>query len=106
VAASHILIFFQGAKKAPASVTRTRAQARALAARIAARARRPGADFAALARQHSEGPTRSRGGRLGSFPPSRMVPPFSKAVLGLCIGQISKPVLTRFGYHVIRRDPP
>ncbi len=106
LAASHILIFFRGAKRAPGSVTRTRVAARALAAKIAAQARRPGADFAALARKHSEGPSRARGGRLGAFPPNRMVPPFSQAVRRLCIGQISDPVLTRFGYHVIRRDRP
>jgi hypothetical protein len=106
LAASHILVFFRGAKRAPGSVTRSRGAARALAARIAARARRPGADFAALARKHSEGPSRVRGGRLGAFPPNRMVPPFSQAVRRLCISQVSDPVLTRFGYHVIRRDRP
>ncbi len=106
LAASHILFFFQGAKRAPRSITRTKAEARQLAGRIAALARAPGADFSKLAQRWSEGPTSKRGGRLGRFLPHRMVPPFSAAVARLCIGGISGPVETVFGFHVIRRDKP
>lgn len=105
-AAAHILVFFRGAYRAPARITRTQAAALQLAQRISALARRPGADFGALASRYSEGPTRKRGGRLGAFAPGRMVPAFSNAVRQLCIGEVSAPVLTRFGYHVILRMRP
>lgn len=105
-AASHILIFYQGASRAPARIQRTKAEAHKLAARITALARQPGASFAKLAGQWSEGPTRSRGGRLGRFLPRQMVPPFSAAVKATCIGDVTGPVETPFGFHVIRRDRP
>ena len=61
-----------------------------------------GGDFAALAEQHSIGPTRSRGGDLGTFAKGSMVPPFEKAALVLKPGAYSKdPVKTQFGWHVI-----
>lgn len=61
-----------------------------------------GGDFAALAEQHSIGPTRSRGGDLGTFGKGSMVPAFEKAALALKPGAYSKePVKTRFGWHVI-----
>lgn len=105
-AASHILIFYRGARRAPARITRSKAAARQLANRIVALVRAPGADFAKLARRWSEGPTARRGGRLGRFGPQRMVPPFSAAVKQLCIGGVSGVVETRFGFHIIKRDPP
>lgn len=105
-AASHILIFHVGSRRVPARITRSLADARKLAARIAGLARAPGADFAALARRWSEGPTGKRGGRLGSFLPSRMVKRFSDAVGRLCLGGVSGPVETVFGFHVIKRDSP
>ncbi len=104
--ASHILIFYQGAKRAPRNITRSKAAARKLALRIAALARAPGASFSSLAKRWSEGPSSKRGGRLGPFLPTQMVPPFSKAVMRLCIGSISGAVETVFGFHVIRRDQP
>jgi PPIC-type PPIASE domain len=106
LAASHILIFYQGTKRAPKSITRSKAAARLLANRIAALARAPGASFASLAKRWSEGPSAPRGGRLGRFLPKRMVPPFSRAVARLCIGTVSGPVETAFGFHVIRRNKP
>ena len=106
LAASHILIFYQGGMRAPAHIQRSKADAAKLATRITALARRPGASFAKLAGQWSEGPTRSRGGRLGRFAPGRMVPPFSAAVKATCIGDVIGPVETRFGFHVILREQP
>jgi peptidyl-prolyl cis-trans isomerase C len=60
-----------------------------------------GADFVALAKEQSEGPSASNGGDLGWFQPSDMVQPFSEAVQSLEPGQYTKtPVKTQFGWHV------
>ena len=71
-----------------------------------------GADFAELAKEHSTGPSGSRGGDLGWFGPADMVPPFSEAVAAMDKGAVSaEPVETGFGWHVIlledvRDNPP
>jgi peptidyl-prolyl cis-trans isomerase C len=61
-----------------------------------------GADFAELARQKSTDPGASEGGDLGYFPKDEMVPEFADAAFKLEKGQISEPVHTRFGWHVIK----
>lgn len=61
-----------------------------------------GADFAALAQQHSrDTATKSRGGDLGWFGRGVMVAPFEEAAFALKPGEISEPVKTSFGYHLI-----
>jgi peptidyl-prolyl cis-trans isomerase C len=60
-----------------------------------------GADFAATAREKSTGPSGPSGGSLGWFGKGMMVPPFEEAVIGLKAGEISAPVQTQFGWHVI-----
>lgn len=60
-----------------------------------------GAEFGALAREHSTGPSGPNGGDLGWFSEGMMVPPFEQAVLALEVGQVSGPVETQFGWHVI-----
>lgn len=60
-----------------------------------------GADFAALAKQHSTGPSGPSGGDLGWFGKGAMVPEFETAVLALKPGQVSEPVKTQFGWHVV-----
>lgn len=61
-----------------------------------------GADFAALAREKSTGPSGPGGGSLGWFGPGMMVPSFEAAVVELEPGAISNPVQTQFGWHVIK----
>lgn len=64
-----------------------------------------GADFEELAREKSTGPSGPSGGDLGWFPPERMVPEFSQAVMELGDGEYTKtPVQTQFGWHVILRE--
>ena len=60
-----------------------------------------GADFAEVARSSSTGPSGPSGGALGWFTAGQMVPPFEEAVMALEPGEISEPVETRFGWHVI-----
>ena len=61
-----------------------------------------GGDFAALAEQHSIGPSKSRGGDLGAFGKGAMIPAFEKAALALEPGSYTaEPVKTEFGWHVI-----
>jgi peptidyl-prolyl cis-trans isomerase C len=61
-----------------------------------------GADFATTARERSTGPSGPNGGELGWFTKGRMVPEFEEAVIALSAGEISAPVQTQFGWHVIK----
>ncbi|KEJ96964.1 peptidyl-prolyl cis-trans isomerase C [Pseudosulfitobacter pseudonitzschiae] len=61
-----------------------------------------GADFAATAREKSTGPSGPGGGSLGWFGPGAMVPEFETAVAAMKAGDISEPVQTQFGWHVIK----
>ncbi len=63
-----------------------------------------GSDFAELAKEKSTGPSGPGGGELGWFSTGRMVPEFEAAVLALEDGQVSAPVQTQFGWHVIKRN--
>ena len=77
------------------------AEVEARAASLAARAR-GGEDFAALAREFSEDEgTAGNGGDLGTFGRGRMVPEFEAAAFAMAPGEISDPVESAFGYHVI-----
>lgn len=61
-----------------------------------------GADFAASARENSTGPSGPNGGELGWFGTGMMVPEFEAAVISLAEGEVSSPVQTQFGWHVIK----
>jgi peptidyl-prolyl cis-trans isomerase D len=61
-----------------------------------------GEDFAELAKKYSEGPTKDRGGYLGAFRREAMVKPFSDKAFSMKAGEISEPVRTRFGWHIIK----
>ena len=72
-----------------------------------------GADFAELAKEHSTGPSKSRGGDLGWFTPDRMVGPIASAVQELEPGNYAgEPIKTKFGWHVLKledtrdKEPP
>lgn len=81
--ASHILV-------------QTQADAEAVIAALA-----EGADFAQLAQERSIGPSGPNGGALGWFTAGMMVPSFEEAVFALAVGEVSPPVETQFGWHVI-----
>lgn len=61
-----------------------------------------GADFAAVAREKSTGPSGPNGGQLGWFGAGAMVPEFEAAVMALEAGAISDPVKTQFGWHIVK----
>jgi peptidyl-prolyl cis-trans isomerase D len=92
--ARHILVNF-GADK-----DKARAKAQSLAARIA-----KGADFAALAGAESDDPgSKNKGGDLGWVRRGQMVEKFEQALFALKPGEVSEPVETEFGWHLVRLD--
>ncbi len=62
-----------------------------------------GDKLAHLASQYSTCPSKKRGGNLGEFGKGDMVSEFWSACTKLKIGEISQPVKTKFGYHLIKR---
>ena len=79
-------------------------QARRKAAALAVEAREPGVDFAELARKRSEGSSSSDGGDLGFFKRGTMVPEFERVAFNLKTGDVSDPVRTQFGWHVLKLE--
>ncbi len=101
VGASHILITHTEAPEATA--TRSRDEALAEIERILEELE-SGSDFAEMARNHSDCPSKTQGGYLGSFGRGQMVPSFETVVFDLQVGDKSGIVETEFGYHIIFRD--
>jgi peptidyl-prolyl cis-trans isomerase C len=60
-----------------------------------------GADFAAVAREHSSCPSGKQGGALGEFGPGQMVKEFDQVVFSGEVGKVLGPVQTQFGYHLL-----
>lgn len=61
-----------------------------------------GLDFAEAAKKYSIDPSKDNGGSLGTFPKGVMVPEFQEGLDKLSIGEVSKPVKSQFGYHLIK----
>lgn len=98
-----MLIAYKGALRAAPTVTRSKEEARKLAAEVLAKAK-AGQDFGALATQYSDDPSAKQNkGSLGKFGRSSMVKPFSDAAFALKPGELSSVVETDFGFHVIKR---
>jgi len=98
VHASHILVML-----APDAPSEAVEEALSHAKDLAEKAR-SGGDFAALAAEASEGPIKGSGGDLGWFRRGEMVRELEQAAFALEPGQVSDPVRTRFGWHVIKLD--
>lgn len=100
VRASHILLMYKGSSRS--SATRSKAEAEQQIQELE-RQLQGGADFAALAKAHSDCPSKSKGGDLGQFGRGQMVGPFEDATFAMQIGDVSGVVETDFGYHLIKR---
>jgi peptidyl-prolyl cis-trans isomerase C len=61
-----------------------------------------GQDFGTIAKSVSKCPSASNGGDLGYFTKGRMVPQFERAAFELSVGDVSEPVQTQFGWHLIQ----
>jgi peptidyl-prolyl cis-trans isomerase D len=97
--ASHILIQLASDADEEA-VAAARAKADELKARLDA-----GERLESLAKTYSDDPgSKEQGGDLGYFAKGDMVPAFDEAVFGMEVGQISDPVRSQFGFHIIRLD--
>jgi peptidyl-prolyl cis-trans isomerase D len=97
--ASHILF-----RVSPGATPKEEAEARATAEGVAKIAK-TGADFAQLARQHSDDPgSKDNGGDLGWFGHGQMVKEFEDAVFAAKPGEIVGPIKSQFGFHVIKVD--
>lgn len=92
--ARHILI--------RALTPQTQEQAKSQIKQWATEVRSGKADFATLARQNSEDGSAQDGGDLGWVPPAQFVPEFEKVMMGLAINEVSEPVVSRFGVHLIQ----
>ena len=100
VSASHILLMYEGSARSTAS--RSKETAAAEIERLRGEIE-GGADFAELAREHSDCPSGADGGALGTFGRGQMVPEFETATFALQVGETSGTVETDFGYHLIKR---
>lgn len=97
--ASHILVAV-GQQASEADVTAARAKADDLHKQL-----RDGGDFAELAKVNSDDPgSGAKGGDLGFFAQGWMAPEFEAAAFALSVGELSAPVRTNFGFHIIRLD--
>jgi peptidyl-prolyl cis-trans isomerase SurA len=103
LAASHVLVMHNESKRKPPEISRTKEEALVRAKEALAKIR-GGADFGTVAKEYSDCPSKENNGDLGTFPAGRMIPEFSKALVGMKNGEISEPVETDFGYHVIKRN--
>lgn len=100
VRASHILLMYAGSMRS--SNDRSKEDALQLIEELKS-AVEEGEDFSELAKTHSDCPSGTEGGDLGSFGRGQMVPEFEESAFSMEVGGTSGVVKTDFGYHLIRR---
>jgi peptidyl-prolyl cis-trans isomerase D len=101
IKASHILVAFEGATRANPEITRSSEEAKKLAQQLYRKARRNPDDFAQLATENSDGPTKATGGDLGFFQEGMMTDKFFDFCNRSRVGKIGL-VETEFGFHIIK----
>jgi len=103
VRASHILIAYSGAERAPSTITRTKEEAKARAEEALKAVQSDPTNFASVAEKYSDDPTaKGKGGDLDFFGKGAMTKSFEDAAFGMEVGGISEIVETPFGYHIIK----
>ncbi len=100
VRASHILLMYAGSARS--SNDRSQDEAKVSISALKQKIN-DGADFAELAREHSDCPSGAKGGDLGKFGRGQMVPAFEDTTYAMEVGATSGVVETDFGYHLITR---
>ncbi|MFW5740153.1 MAG: peptidylprolyl isomerase [Myxococcota bacterium] len=98
-----ILVAYKGAAKAKAEVTRSKDEAKKLASELSAELKKPKADFAALAKKHSDAPEAARGGLMPVRRGSRLDPAFESAAFRTKVGQTSGVLETTEGFLIVQR---
>lgn len=100
VRASHILLMYAGSERSTAA----RSKEEALSGIQSIKGQLDsGGDFAALAQQNSDCPSKAQGGDLGPFGRGQMVGAFEDTAFSLPVGGTSDVIETPFGYHIINR---
>ena len=97
IKASHILF-----KMDKTTTEKQKKEKLAEAKKVMADSKKAGANFEEIAKKYSDGPTKDRGGDLGTFSRGRMVKPFEDAAFAAKAGEIIGPIETQFGFHVIK----
>ena len=100
VRARHILIMVPQGGPSPEDWSKAEAKIKAIRKDIVDNKK----DFAQVAKEKSEGPSKTKGGDLGFFAKQQMVGPFADAAFALKDGELSQPVKTNFGWHLIKRE--
>ncbi len=100
VRASHILLMYDGSMRSSATRSKDAAETQIAALKSELDG---GAEFADVAREHSDCPSSSKGGDLGRFGRGMMIGAFEDTAFGLDVGATSGVVETDFGYHIIHR---
>ena len=103
VAASHVLVAYKGASRADPTIARSKEEAKTRADSLRKQIVDEAKDFATVARENSDGPSKTKGGDLGKFTFETMAKAFSEAAFALDLGGVSEVVETPFGFHIIKR---
>ncbi len=102
ISASHILIMHNESRDSRSSISKEKAKV--LIEQIYDKLNEENASFRDLASKHSDCSSASSGGSLGEFGKGMMVKSFEDKAFSLEVNEISKPIETEFGFHVIKRD--
>ena len=102
ISASHILIMHKESKDSRSELTKT--EAHKLIKNLYDKLINDNKNFKDLATKHSDCSSSSYGGSLGEFGKGVMVKPFEDTAFKLEVNEVSEPIETEFGFHVIKRD--
>ena len=102
IAASHILIMHKESRDSRSELSKS--EAKELISDIHKKLVKDKKLFKDLASKHSDCSSSTYGGSLGEFGKGMMVKEFEEAAFALEVNQLSEPIETEFGYHLIKRD--